>query len=68
MMKKTMRRRRPIRIGGKIWGTDRFATHWAKAKMIRDGQNMGEHSWEWIYAVEWRAGMQRTMKKGRRSL
>lgn len=65
-MKRTMQRRRPLRIGGKIYGTNRFASHHDRARMIRDGQKMGEHSWKWIYAVEWRAGMQRIMKKVKR--
>lgn len=62
-MKKTMQRRRPLRIGGEVYGLRKFTSHFQRAKMIRDGQNMGEHSWEWIYAVEWRAAMQRTMKR-----
>jgi hypothetical protein len=62
-LKKTMLRRRPLRLGGKVYGTNCFESHYQRAKMIRDGQKMGEHSWEWIYAVEWRAGMQRAMKK-----
>lgn len=66
-MKKTMQRRRPIRITGNVWGTDRFAMHQARAKMIRDGQDMGEYSWKWIYAAEWRAGMQRPMKRVNRT-
>jgi hypothetical protein len=66
-MKRTMQRRRPIRIGGKVYGTNRFESHCQRAKMIRDGQKMGEHSWEWIYAVEWRANMQRAMKRVHRT-
>lgn len=66
-MKKTMQRRRPIRFGGKLWGTERFAMHCARAQMIRNGGNMGEHSWLWIHQVESRAGMQRAMKRATRS-
>jgi hypothetical protein len=66
-MKKTMRRRRPIRIGGKVWGTERFTNHCERAEVIRNGGNMGEHSWPWIHQAECRAGMQRVMRKVRRA-
>ena len=61
-MKRSMQRRRPFRLGGKVYGTNCFESYCQRAKMIRDGGYMGAHSWPWIHHAEWRANMQLKMR------